>query len=287
MWGSISRTSLGAITRATFRETIRRRHHVTELGSGLHTLVFAHGFGCDQSMWRDVVPAYQDRFKVVLFDFIGSSHSDTSAYDPQRYATLNGYAQDVLDICEALDLNQTVFVGHSASAMIGALASVSQPERFAHLVMVAPSPRYINDPPDYVGGFNRADIEGMLDMMEHHFVGWADATAPVIMKNDDRPQLKQTLGASFCAMDPAIALRWARAIFLADNRKDLPQIKTPSLIVQCTDDAIAPLSVGQYMHAQLPRSLLRVMKATGHCPHMSEPEEFIGVLDRYLQDQLS
>jgi sigma-B regulation protein RsbQ len=271
----------------SFRETICRRHNVTQLGDGKHTLLFAHGFGCDQCMWRDVVPAYEDRFRVVLFDFVGSGRSDTSAYDPQRYASLGGYAQDILDICEALALTQTVFIGHSASAMVGALASIEQPARFAHLVMVAPSPRYINDPPSYVGGFNRADIEAMLDMMEHNFVGWAQAMAPVIMQNGERPELKETLDASFCAMDPAIALRWARTIFLADNRADLPKVTTPSLIVQCTDDAIAPLTVGEYIHAHLPRSVLRVMKATGHCPHMSEPEEFIGVLDAYLADHLT
>lgn len=263
-------------------QAIIARHHVKLLGQGPVTLVLAHGFGCDQSMWRFVAPALLDRYRVVLFDYIGSGSSDPAAYDPRRYASLDGYARDVIEICTALELAAPVFVGHSASGMIGALAAIAKPGLFSHLIMVGPSPRYINDPPDYIGGFERADIEAMLDMMEHNFIGWSDAMAPIIMGNEDRPELSQELVSSFCSMDRSIARRWARAIFLGDNRDDLPRVTTPTLVMQSVDDAIAPVSVGQYMHSRLPNSTLHVMQATGHCPHMSNPDEVLAVMGAYL-----
>ena len=263
-------------------QAIIARNNVRQLGQGQVTLVLAHGFGCDQSMWRFVAPALLDRYRVVLFDYVGSGKSDSAAYDPRRYANLDGYARDVIEICSALELQAPVFVGHSASGMIGALAAIAQPGIFSHLILVGPSPRYINDPPAYVGGFERADIEAMLDMMEHNFVGWSDAMAPVIMGNEDRPALSQELITSFCSMDRSIARRWARAIFLGDNRDDLPQVNVPTLVMQSVDDAIAPLSVGEFVHARLPHSTLHVMKASGHCPHMSDPDEVLEVMGAYL-----
>ena len=267
---------------ANSTQAIIARNNVRQLGQGPVTLVLAHGFGCDQSMWRFVAPTLLDRYRVVLFDYVGSGRSLPAAYDPRRYASLDGYAQDVIEICAALELQAPVFVGHSASGMIGALAAIAQPGIFSHLIMVGPSPRYINDPPDYVGGFERADIEAMLDMMEHNFVGWSDAMAPVIMGNEDRPELSQELVTSFCSMDRSIARRWARAIFLGDNRDDLPRVNVPTLVMQSVDDAIAPLSVGEYVHARLPQGTLHVMKASGHCPHMSDPDEVLEVMGAYL-----
>lgn len=263
-------------------QAIIGRNHVRQLGQGPTTIVLAHGFGCDQSMWRFVTPALLDRYKVVLFDYVGSGRSDPAAYDPRRYASLDGYARDVIEVCTALELRAPVFVGHSASGMIGALAAIAKPGLFSHLVMVGPSPRYINDPPDYIGGFERADIEAMLDMMEHNFIGWSDTMAPVIMGNEDRPELSQELVASFCSMDRTIARHWARAIFLGDNRDDLARVNVPTLVMQSVDDAIAPLSVGQFVHSRLPNSTLHVMKASGHCPHMSEPDEVLAVMGAYL-----
>jgi sigma-B regulation protein RsbQ len=244
-------------------------------------MLFAHGFGCDQNMWRFITPAFADDYRLVLFDYVGSGKSDWSAYRPERYEKLEGYTRDVLDICEALDLREIIFVGHSVSSIIGVLAANSAPERFAKLILVGPSPRYINDG-DYIGGFERADIEGLLDMMERNYLGWASFLTPIIMKNSDQPELTQELQASFCSTDPEIARRFAEATFLSDNRADLAKVSVPSLVMQCSDDAIAPLSVGEYTSRHLRGSTLRIMEATGHCPHMSHPEETIRIMKEYL-----
>jgi sigma-B regulation protein RsbQ len=258
------------------------RNNVTTFGRGTQPMLFAHGFGCDQNMWRFITPAFEDDFRIVLFDYVGSGGSDLGAYDAGRYATLGGYAQDVLDVCRALDLTDVVFVGHSVSGMVGVLAANAEPERFARLVLVGPSPRYINDPPDYVGGFERADIEGLLDTMDRNYIGWANFLAPVVMQNPERPELGRELEESFCSTDPVIARRFAEATFFADNRGDLPGVTVPTLVMQCSDDLIAPLTVGDYVHRQIPASTLRVLKATGHCPHMSHPAETIDVMRAYL-----
>jgi sigma-B regulation protein RsbQ len=258
------------------------RNNVRIFGRGTQPMLFAHGFGCDQNMWRFVTPAFENDYRIVLFDYVGSGKSDIAQYDPQRYSSLEGYAQDVLDVCRALDLRDVIFVGHSVSSMIGVLAANVAPKRFARLVMVGPSPRYINDAPDYVGGFERADIEGLLEMMDKNYIGWANFLAPAIMKNPEHPELSEELEASFCSTDPVIARGFAEATFFADNRADLPAVRVPSLIMQCSDDMIAPLAVGDYLNATLPGSTLHVMKATGHCPHMSHPDETITVIREYL-----
>jgi len=263
------------------------RNNVIELGQGTQPMVFAHGFGCDQHMWRYVTPAFENDYRIILFDYVGSGKSDWSAYDADRYATLDGYARDLLDIVEELDLQNIIFVGHSVSSMIGVLAANAQPERFAKLIMVGPSPRYINDAPDYVGGFERSDIEGLLETMDKNYIGWANFLAPAIMKNPDRPELGAELTASFCSTDPIIAAQFARATFFSDNRSDLANVSTPSLILQCSDDIIAPLSVGDYLNRELRDSTLRVMKATGHCPHMSEPEETVRLIEEYLANPVA
>lgn len=264
-------------------DPILSRNNVTVRGRGTQPMLFAHGFGCDQNMWRFVAPAFEDDYRVVLFDYVGAGGSDLAAYDPERYATLDGYAGDVLDVCHALDLRDVVFVGHSVSSMIGVLAARREPDRFARIVMVGPSPRYINDAPDYVGGFDRADIEGLLETMDKNYVGWANFLAPAIMANPDRPELGAELEASFCSTDPVIARRFAEATFFSDNRADLPEVPVPSLVLQCTDDIIAPMAVGEYVHRHTPRSTLRVLAATGHCPHMSHPGETIAAIREYLQ----
>jgi sigma-B regulation protein RsbQ len=264
-------------------DAIRFRNNVKIFGRGTQPMLFAHGFGCDQNMWRFVTPAFEDDYRIVLFDYVGSGKSDLRAYDPARYASLDGYAQDVLDVCRTLDLRDVIFVGHSVSSMIGVLAANREPGRFSRLVLVGPSPRYINDPPRYVGGFERADIEGLLETMEKNYIGWAHFLAPAIMKNPDRPELSRELEESFCSTDPVIARRFAEATFFADNREDLAAVRVPSLIMQCSEDMIAPLEVGEYLHHTTPGSMLQVLRATGHCPHMSHPEETIEVIREYLR----
>jgi sigma-B regulation protein RsbQ len=267
-------------------DDVLARNNVQIRGSGARTLLFAHGFGCDQNMWRFVAPAFEDEYRVVLFDYVGCGKADLSAYRVERYSSLAGYAQDVLDVCEALSLRDVLFVGHSVSSMVGVLASLRDPALFQRLVMVGPSPRYINDPPDYFGGFERADIEGLLDVMEKNYLGWANFLAPVVMANPERPELTRELEDSFCSTDPTTARRFAEVTFFSDNRADLPHVRVPSLLLQCSDDAIAPLAVGEYLHNNLKDSTLRVMNATGHCPHMSHPEETTRLIREYLAESI-
>jgi sigma-B regulation protein RsbQ len=264
------------------QKDVLRRNNVTVTGSGTQPMLFAHGFGCDQNMWRYITPAFQNDYKVVLFDYVGCGRSDINAYDANRYNNLRGYAQDIVEICEALDLRDVIFVGHSVSSMIGVLAASMAPDRFAKLIMVGPSPRYINDV-EYVGGFERGDIEGLLNMMERNFMGWASYLAPVIMRNEDRPGLTKELETSFCSTDPRIARQFAEVTFLSDNRADLQKLRLPTLVLQCSEDAIAPPVVGEFVHRAVPGSTLRTLKATGHCPHMSHPEETIDAIKDYLK----
>jgi sigma-B regulation protein RsbQ len=261
--------------------TISQRNNVHVFGKGSQPMMFAHGFGCDQNMWRFLTPAFENEYKIILFDYVGAGKSDKEAYNPERYTSLQGYARDVLDICEELQLRDTIFVGHSVSSMIGLLAAIEQPGYFEKLIMVGPSPCYINHG-DYRGGFERKDIEELLDTMEKNYIGWANFLAPNIMGNSDRPHLGEELTESFCSTDPLIAKQFAEATFFSDNRDDLRKTKLPSLILQCTNDIIAPLEVGQYLLKNLPNSTLMVMNATGHCPHMSEPRETISLIKEYL-----
>lgn len=263
-------------------ENIVLRNNVNVFGKDSQPMLLAHGFGCDQNMWRFITPAFESDYKIVLFDYVGSGKSDLKAYSQERYGSLDGYAQDVLDVCAALDLKDVIFVGHSVSSVIGMLASIREPERFARLIFVGPSPCYVNDPPAYIGGFERSDLVGLLDLMEKNYIGWANYLAPAIMKNPDRPELTRELEESFCSTDPKISRRFAEVTFFSDNRSDLSKVKTPSLIMQCSEDAIAPLEVGNYLKLNLPNSELRIMKATGHCPHMSHPEETVEIIKQYL-----
>jgi sigma-B regulation protein RsbQ len=262
--------------------TAVRRNNVVEHGPrDAQPLLFAHGFGCDQNMWRYVWPAFAEDYRVVLFDHVGAGGSDWSAFDRDRYGSLRGYADDVLEICRELDLSDVVFVGHSVSAMIGALAAADEPGRFAKLVLVGPSPRYVDDE-GYAGGFSREDIEGLLESMESNYLGWSSAMAPVIMGNEERPELGEELTNSFCRADPAIAGHFARVTFLSDNRADLGRVRTPSLVLQCSDDVIAPEAVGRYVDEALPDSRLVLLEATGHCPNLSAPEETIRAIRGFL-----
>ncbi|MFI4966184.1 MAG: alpha/beta fold hydrolase [Caulobacterales bacterium] len=253
------------------------RNNVKVRGSGARAMVFAHGFGCDQNMWRHVAPAFENAFQTVLFDNVGAGASDLSAYSPAKYASLSGYADDLVEIGSELGLRDAVFVGHSVSAMIGVLASLKAPELFARLVLVGPSPRYIDDE-GYVGGFAGAQIEELLEFLGENPTAWSQAMAPMIMGNAERPDLSEELAESFCRTDPAIAKDFARATFTSDNRADLPKISKPTLIVQCSDDIIAPAAVGEYVRQHIPGSTLTQLRATGHCPNLSAPDEVIDAI---------
>lgn len=258
------------------------QHNVHVLGAtDAQTVVFAHGYGCDQNMWRLIVPRFADRYRIVLFDHIGAGGSDLSAYDPQRYGSLEGYAADVVELCRQLELKDVVYVGHSVSSMIGVLAAASAPHLFASLVLVGPSPRYIDDD-GYVGGFSRADIDELLASLDSNYLGWSSAITPVIMGRPDRPELAEELEQSFCRTDPEIARRFAHVTFLSDNRADLPRVATSALVLQCTDDVIAPVAVGEYVRDHMPNATMVLLNATGHCPHLSAPEETADAIEQYL-----
>jgi sigma-B regulation protein RsbQ len=261
--------------------SISARNHVRVAGSGPATMFFAHGFGCDQNMWRMLEPVYAKRYRTVLFDLVGSGGSDLSAYDPKKYASLKGYAADVLEIVREFGQGPALFVGHSVSAMIGMLANLEEPARFGAQLMIGPSPCYINDG-DYIGGFTRKDIESLLETLDSNYLGWSSNMAPAIMGAPDQPELGVELTNSFCRTDPEIAKQFARATFLSDNRADLPRLTTPTLIVQCNDDLIAPIAVGHYMQRKIPHSTLAVIDNVGHCPHLSSPSACSAAIDDFL-----
>jgi len=258
------------------------RHNITVTGRpDGQPMVFAHGFGCDQNMWRFVAPRFEADFRVVLFDHVGAGGA-TAAYDPGRYSSLAAYAEDVLEICRELELHEVVFVGHSVSAMIGALAAIEEPDRFAKLVFVGPSPRYIDDD-GYVGGFARSDVMELLESLESNYLGWSAAMAPLIMGNPDQPQLGEELTASFCRTDPEIARQFAQVTFLSDNRGDLAKVRTPTLILQCSSDVIAPMQVGEFVRDAMPEATLVVLDATGHCPNLSAPDETAAAIASFVR----
>lgn len=247
-------------------------------------VMLAHGFGCDQNMWRLVVPALERDFTVVLFDHVGAGMSDLSAWSRERYSTLDGYVDDVLELCRELELGPVTFVGHSVSAMMGVLAAAREPAAFAGLVLLAPSPCFIDDPEDgYVGGFSAGDIEELLESLEANYLGWSGAMAPVIMGNPDRPELGEELTNSFCRTDPDIARVFARVTFLSDNRTDLAQVGVPTLVAQSSHDAIAPPEVGAFVHARIPGSRLVTLDATGHCPQLAAPQETAAAITAFAE----
>lgn len=261
---------------------VLQRNHVTVAGRpDGRPMLLAHGFGCDQSMWRHVAPAFAHDHRIVMFDLVGAGSSDLSAWDPDRYAALDGYADDVLEIVSELELHDVVFVGHSVSAMIGVLAANREPERFGALVLVSPSPCYVDDG-DYRGGFSRADVEALIDALDANHLGWSRAMAPTIMGNADRPELGAELTSSFCRTDPEIAKHFARVTFLSDNRADLARVSVPTLVLQCREDVIAPPVVGEWVARAVPGSRLALLEATGHCPNLSAPEETSAAIRAFL-----
>lgn len=261
---------------------VLKRNNVRIFGSGQTPVLFAHGYGCDQNMWRFVYPAFTENYKVVLFDQVGFGESDTSGYTPKKYGSLQAYADDILEICTALDLKDIIFVGHSVSAMIGVLAVNKAPKLFSHLIMVGPSPRYINEL-GYVGGFDISSIHDLLESLDSDYLAWSNAMAPVIMGHADKPELGQELASSFCRSHPEIAKNFAYLTFLSDGRADLKKVRVKTLILQCQEDVIAPLEVGQYVHENISGSTITFMNATGHCPNLSAPEETIAAIKNFLE----
>ena len=261
--------------------SVLQRNRVKVQGTGNACLVFAHGFGCDQNMWRLLAPQYATRFRTVTFDHVGSGMSDLGAYDRLKYDSLEGYAADVCEIIDEVADGPVIFVGHSVSAMIGMLADLQDPGRISGHIMIGPSPCYINDG-DYVGGFSRDDIDSLLETLEANYLGWASSIAPAIMGAQNPPELSEELSASFCRTDPEIAKQFARVTFTSDNRADIPRLTTPTLIVQSSDDFIAPMVVGQYLHEHLANAMLRIVENNGHCPHLSAPSASAGAMDEFL-----
>lgn len=263
------------------KEEILKRNNVTISGKGSQPMLFAHGFGCDQTMWRFISPAFEDDYRLIQFDYVGCGKSDLSAYNHEKYNSLHGYAQDILDICEALDLKDVILVGHSVSSIIGILANLQKPHIFDSLILICPSPCYINSP-GYTGGFEKSDLEELLEVMDSNYVSWAHYLAPIVMKNPDKPMLSEELGNSFCSINPEITKKFAELTFFSDNREDLKKVETPCLILQCSEDDIAPDEVGDYVNEELKNSVLFKLKASGHCPHMSEPAETIESIQKFL-----
>jgi sigma-B regulation protein RsbQ len=262
-------------------QDVIKRNNVTVHGEGTQVMLMAHGYGCDQNMWRFITPAFSNNYKIVLFDHVGSGNSDISAYDYQKYSTLQGYADDIVEICECLKLENVILMGHSVASMMGLLAANKAPHLFDALIMVCPSPRYINDE-SYYGGFKETDIHELLESLESNYLGWSSAITPVIMGNADKPELSKELENSFCRSNPEIAKHFANVTFLGDNRKDLSKLTTRTLILQCASDVIAPEAVGKYVHEHLQNSTIYFMEATGHCPHMSAPKETIKLVTEFL-----
>lgn len=260
---------------------VLKRNNVTIHGNGSEVIVFAHGYGCDQNMWRFLTPAFKNDYKIILFDHVGSGKSDWSSYEKQKYSSLQGYANDIIEICKTLDLKKIILVAHSVSAMIGMLAAIKSPKIFKQIIMIGPSPRYINDE-NYFGGFSEKDILEMVDTLDSNYLGWSSAITPIIMDNPDKPELTEELKNSFCRHDPEIAKHFARVTFTGDNRKDLAYLQIPTLIIQSKKDLIASIQVGEYVHQHISNSEFLIIEANGHCPHMSHPEETINAIKRYV-----
>lgn len=260
---------------------VLKRNNINIIGQGSKVILFAHGFGCDQNSWKFITKAFTDDYKVILFDYVGAGKSDVSQYSSEKYSSLQGYAQDVLDICEELNLEQIIFVGHSVSSMIGVLAAIKNPSYFEKLVFIGPSPRYLNED-GYEGGFERKDLEELFEFMDNNYLGWSSAMAPAIMGNADRPELGEFLTGSFCSTDPEIAREFAKTTFFSDNREDLQYLRIPSLTLQCSEDIIAPVHIGSFIKEHTADNSLVILQATGHCPHISEPHETVKAIKAFI-----
>jgi len=257
------------------------RNNVKVTGNGEKVLLFGHGFGCDQNTWRAIIPAFESDYKIVVFDYVGAGQSDLSAYEENKYGSLNGYAQDIVDICTTLDLKNVVFIGHSVSSMIGILALKLEPQRFEKIIFIGPSPCYLNKP-GYEGGMDAEDLEDLLDVMDSNYLGWSATLAPLIMGEQNSPEFAASLTASFCATDPSIARKFARVTFLSDNREDLKDLSIPSLTIQCQDDFLTSAAIAQYINETVPNNQVVLLKSSGHCPHLSDAISVINAIKNFI-----
>jgi len=267
---------------------IHRRNNLKIMGVNGPVLLYAHGFGCNQTMWNRITPEFRETHQQILFDYVGSGKSDLTAFDPQRYSSLEGYVQDILDICDSLDLHSGItFIGHSVSCSAGILASIARPELFDRLILVGPNPCFINDPPNYVGGFEKDDLEGLLELMDQNYIGWANYLAPVVSAQGESNVITAELSDSFCSTDPVTTKVFARTTFFSDSRNDLSKVTQPCLIIQHQTDTLAPLAVGEFMHSKLSQSTLKILPVDGHCAHMSAPELVVDAIRNFINDQLN
>lgn len=265
------------------QQDIFKRNNVTIHGSGSTTLMLAHGFGCDQTMWNHLLPHLGSDYQIVLFDYVGSGQSDIAQFSKLKYSELTGYAQDVIDVCQAIDTDKVVFVGHSVSSVIGLLASIQQPHLFTEMVMICPSPCFLNFPPEYIGGFEKEDLEELLNLMDKNYIGWANYLSPLVMGTSNPAVLLGELNDSFCSTDPYIAKIFARATFFSDYRAQLSDAQHPTLIFQSANDALASVDVGRFVHHQIPSSVFEVIEAEGHCLHMTHPEVVASSIRQFLK----
>lgn len=256
-------------------QRIIARNNVKIFGEGEQTLLLAHGFGCDQNMWRFVKSDLGKKYRLVLFDYVGSGKSDLASFSSEKYSALDGYAENIIDVCRALNLEKVTIVGHSVSSMIGLIASIDSPQYFANMVMICPSPCFLNFPPNYFGGFERKDLEELIDLMDKNYIGWANYLAPLVMGSNNSPELIGEMSGSFCSTDPIIARVFAEATFFSDHRDILPKAKHPALVLQSRVDALASPSVGEYVQNNLPNSKMEIIDAEGHCLHMTCPEKIV------------
>lgn len=262
---------------------IIQRNNINILGKGSQTIMLAHGFGCDQKMWRYLTPMLEDDFQIILFDYVGSGGSDYTSFNKQRYSTLNGYADDVVDICQSLNLNNTIFVGHSVSSMIGMRAAFQLDDSIiSKLVMVCPSPCFLNFPPNYLGGFDKTDLEELINLMDKNYIGWANYLAPLVMGNNNDARLINELESSFCSTNPLYAKVFAKATFFADDRENLSKLAIPTLILQSEDDKLASVEIGQYLSKHIQHSKLNVVQSHGHCLHMTNPEQVYDAIKGFI-----
>jgi sigma-B regulation protein RsbQ len=264
------------------KDEVLKRNNVKIIGNGTKTLLLAHGFGCDQNMWRFITPELENHFRIVLFDYVGSGHSEVTEYDKRRYSTLEGYAEDIIEICQALQLSDAIFIGHSVSSIIGSLASIKMPNAFSNLIMVCPSPCFLNFPPDYQGGFEKQDLQELLNLMDKNYIGWANYLAPLVMGSSHSNELIEELSTSFCSTDPIIAKNFAKATFLSDYRHILKEIKPPTLIFQSQNDSLAAPEIGKFINQQIIDSELQIIDADGHCLHMTHPEKITESIFQYV-----
>jgi len=264
---------------------IIKRNNVTIIGDGEKTIILAHGFGCDQNMWERLIPYFKEDYRLVLFDYVGSGQSELAAFDVQRYSSINGYAQDIIEVCEAVNISGAIFIGHSVSCSAGIVAANLHPEYFSHLILIGPSPCFLNIPPDYLGGFENKDLEELLELMDQNYLGWANYLAPVVAGSSGEGQIAGELSESFCSTDPVVAKTFARTTFFADNRNDFKNNTIPCLLLQHKKDTLAPLNVGEYLNLNTAKSTYLVLNVDGHCAHMSHPALVSDAVREYLLGQ--